>query len=184
VSGALISECETVLDEISRLDAEYGKHLAPLSGMMLRTEAIASSKIQDEHATVEDYLRAFSGNRSNRSALAMVHATEAIDHLLENGINKASILESHRMLMADAGLEAMYAGKYRKVQNWIAGSDHSPRGALHIPPPPGEVSRLMHSMITFSNRNDIPVLVQASIMHAQFENIHPSRTETAESDVP
>lgn len=56
VPATLISESENALDEISRLDAEYGAHLAPLSGMMLRTEAIASSKIEDEHATVEDYL--------------------------------------------------------------------------------------------------------------------------------
>lgn len=173
VPGLIISQSETALDEISRLDAEYGTRLAPLSGMMLRTEAIASSKIEDEHATVEDYLRAFYGNRSNRSALAMVHATDAIDHLLQNGIGTPSLLESHRMLMANAGIEAMYAGKYRNVQNWIAGSNHSPRGALHVPPPPQEVPRLMEDLLAFSNRRDIPVLVQASIMHAQFENIHP-----------
>lgn len=140
---------------------------------MLRTEAIASSKIEDEHATVEDYLRAMYGNRSNRSPLAMVHATDAIDHLLQHGIDEDNILESHRMLMANAGLEAMYAGKYRKVQNWIGGPDHSPRGALHVPPPPQEVQQLMDDVIAFSLRDDIPVLAQAAVMHAQFESIHP-----------
>lgn len=171
--SALIAECETALDEVSRLDSEYGAHLAPLSGMMLRTEAIASSKIEDEYASVEDYLRAMYGNRSNRSAMAMVHATDAIDHLLRTGIDRRSVLESHRRLMADAGLEAMYAGKYRRVQNWIGGSDHSPRGALHVPPPPGEVDRLMQDVFAFSRRVDIPVLAQAAVMHSQFESIHP-----------
>ena len=169
----LISQSEIALDEISRLDAEYGAHLAPLSGMMLRTEAIASSKIEDEHATVEDYLRAVYGNKSNRSALAMVHATDAIDHLLQNNIDENKVLESHRRLMANAGLEAMYAGKYRSVQNWIGGSDHSPRGAMHIPPPPDEVPRLMEDLFAFSRRQDLPVLVQSAVMHAQFESIHP-----------
>lgn len=173
VPAALISESENALDEISRLDAEYGAHLAPLSGMMLRTEAIASSKIEDEHATVEDYLRAAYGNKSNRSALAMVHATDAIDHLLQNGIDESNVLDSHQMLMANAGLEALYAGKYRKVQNWIGGSDHSPRGALHIPPPPLEVPQLMEDLLAFSRRRDLPVLTQAAVMHAQFESIHP-----------
>ena len=136
MSGALISECETVLDEISRLDAEYGKHLAPLSGMMLRTEAIASSKIQDEHATVEDYSE-LSGNRSDRSALAMVRTT-GIDHLLENGINKASILESPeccwqmqvwRPCMRQVPQGAELDCRFGSFTTW----------ALHIPPP-GEVS--------------------------------------------
>lgn len=173
VPSALVSKCEMALDEVSRLDAEYGAHLAPLSGMMLRTEAIASSKIEDEHATVEDYLRAMYGNKSNRSALAMVHATDAIDYLLQTGLNEKNVLESHRRLMADAGLEAMYAGKYRRVQNWIGGSDHSPRGALHIPPPSHMVPHLMQDVLDFSRRGDIPVLAQAAVMHAQFESIHP-----------
>src|SRR5690625_2723919 len=100
LSSPLVSECESALDEVSRLDAEYGAHLAPLSGMMLRTEAIASSKIENEHASIEDYIRALHGNKSNRSALAMAHATAAIDHLLDNGIDQESVLESHRKLMA------------------------------------------------------------------------------------
>lgn len=108
---------------------------------------------------------ATSERRSNRSALAMVHATDAIDYLLNNSISDATLLESHRMFMANAGVEAMYASRYRKVQHWIAGSDYSPRGALYVPPPPQEIPQLMQDLLTFSNRRDIPVLVQASIMH-------------------
>lgn len=169
----LISESEAALDEISRLDTEYGAHLAPLSAMMLAAEAIASSKIEGVYATVEEYLRAMLGTRSNRSALALFHAAEAIDHLLRNDISDHHVLDAHRMLMAEAGLEAISAGKYRAVQNWVGGSDHSPRGALHIPPPAHEVPRLMQDVLVFSRRRDIPVLIQAAIMHAQFESIHP-----------
>jgi Fic family protein len=31
----------------------------------------------------------------------------------------------------------------------------------------------MQDLIAFSNRDDLPVLVQAAVVHAQFENIHP-----------
>jgi Fic family protein len=31
----------------------------------------------------------------------------------------------------------------------------------------------VHDLIAFANRNDLPVLVQAAIAHAQFESIHP-----------
>ncbi|MCU1555113.1 MAG: short-chain dehydrogenase/reductase [Arthrobacter sp.] len=32
------------------------------------------------------------------------------------------------------------------VQNWIGGSDHSPRGAIHVPPPPELVPELMENL--------------------------------------
>lgn len=35
--------------------------------------------------------------------------------------------------------ESGYAGPIRDVHNWIGGSDHSPRGALYVPPPPETV---------------------------------------------
>ena len=61
----------------------------------------------------------------------------------------------------------------RTVQNWIGGSDYSPRDALYVPPPPDTVHAYMNDLTEFANRTDIPVLIQAAIAHAQFESIHP-----------
>jgi len=61
----------------------------------------------------------------------------------------------------------------RTVQNWIGGSDFSPRGALCIPPPPETVPGYMDDLVTFADRSDMPALLQAAIAHAQFESIHP-----------
>ena len=41
-----------------------------------------------------------------------------------------------------------------------------------MPPAPERVSELMNDLITYLNRDDVPVLVQAAIGHAQFESIH------------
>ncbi len=85
------------------------------------------------------------------------------------------ILAAHRALMeADPDpSERPYAGRVRDVQNWIGGSQYSPRGALYVPPPPEEISALLDDLIAFSNRDDVEPVTQAAIAHAQFESIHP-----------
>ncbi len=173
ISQHLAAQCESALNEAVRLDAEHGSRLRPLAGMMLRTEAIATSKIEDETATTEEYIRAMYGNMSNRSALAMVRATDAIDHIVDHGVNDDSLLVGHRKLMGPPNPLKPDSGEYRSVQNWIGGSDYSPRDALHVPPPPHMVHPLMEDLMVFASRDDIPVVPQAAIMHAQFENIHP-----------
>jgi Fic family protein len=69
--------------------------------------------------------------------------------------------------------EAHYAGRLRDVQNWIGGSDYSPRNALYVPPPPDTVQSYMADLVAFANRDDLPALVQAALTHAQFESVHP-----------
>ncbi|WP_223585436.1 Fic family protein [Microbacterium sp. OVT16B] len=92
----------------------------------------------------------------------------------ERGVfERGDLLDAHHALMQDDPLEARYAGRVRDMQNWVGGSDHSPRDALHIPPAPERVSALLDDLLAYLNRDDVPVLVQASIAHAQFESIHP-----------
>lgn len=83
------------------------------------------------------------------------------------------LLEAHSALMKDDPLETSCAGRFRDMQNWIGGSDYSPRDALHVPPAPERVPALMDDLIAYLNRDDIPAMVQAAIGHAQFESIHP-----------
>lgn len=169
----LIADCDAALNEAVRLDAEYGSRLRSLAGMMLRTEAIATSKIEDEHASTEDYIRAMYGNKANRSAIAMVRATDAIEHIVERGVSHQSLLAGHKKLMGSPNPLEPTSGEYRTLQNWIGGSDYSPRDALHIPPPRDMVGPLMDDLMAFASRDDLPAIPQAAIMHAQFENIHP-----------
>jgi Fic family protein len=84
-----------------------------------------------------------------------------------------AILAAHHALMKDDQVDAAYAGKIRDVQNWIGGSDYSPRGAIHVPPPPEFVPDLMTDLMAFCNRTEVPIMAQAAIAHAQFESIHP-----------
>jgi Fic family protein len=178
VSSDVIALMEDAAREVVALDHERGADLQALGAILLRTESVASSKIERVEASTDDYARALHGNRSNAAATAMAAATTAIAALITSVDDRTSlrieaVLQAHRALMLDDRMERAYAGRFRDMQNWIGGSDHSPRNALFVPPPPDEVVGYMHDLVAFANRDDLPVLAQAAIAHAQFESIHP-----------
>jgi len=168
---------EAALLAVAQADTDAEGHSAALSRFMMRTESVASSKIERITATATDFAKAIAGNRSNASATSMVAASTALHGLVSRVGDRGEfsmddLLDAHRALMQDDPLEARYAGRFRDMQNWIGGSDHSPRDALHIPPAPERVPGLMDDLLAYLNRDDIPVMVQAAIGHAQFESIH------------
>lgn len=168
---------ERALLAVAQADTDTEGHSAALSRFLVRSESAASSKIERINASARDYAKALAGNKGNSSATSMVAASAALHELItkvgESGHFKLDHLNSaHRALMADDPQEADYAGRLRDMQNWIGGSDHSPRGALHVPPAPERVPELMDDLIAYLNRDDVPVMTQATIGHAQFESIH------------
>lgn len=173
VPPGVAAECDEAVRAIASLDATHGPQLRPLTTMLLRAESIASSKIEHEIASVEDYVRALHGSNANSSALSMVRATGALDRLVSGPVDRETLLDAHHRLMHDDPVDGRYAGRWRDMQNWIGGSDHSPRGAIYVPPPPDRVPDLMADLIHFATRDDIAVIPQAAIAHAQLEAIHP-----------
>jgi len=152
--------------------------LSPLAGFLIRMESVASSRIEHVEATPRAFARAIGGLKENTSAMSMVAAGAAITKLIEASsatIALDEILAAHKALMQDDPdlSERPYAGRVRDVQNWIGGSQHSPRGALYVPPPPEEVPALLEDLLAFANRDDVEPVTQAAIAHAQFESIHP-----------
>lgn len=178
IDAELAARLEDALRDIADLDATRAPVLEPLRLLLLRTESVASSKIESVEASLDDYARALHGVRANPSAVSMVAATGALDRLISRhtpgeraGLD--AILDAHAVLMADDRSESAYGGRLRDMQNWIGGSDHSPLGAVYVPPPPETVEAYMEDLLAFVNRDDVPTLTQAAITHAQFEAIHP-----------
>lgn len=168
---------EHALLAVAQADADAEGQSSALSRFMVRSESVASSKIERVSASAEDFARALGGSRANTSALSMVAASTALVTLIDSvgargAFTIGDITGAHHALMFDDPDEAPYAGKVRDMQNWIGGSDHSPRDALYVPPAPARVQALMDDLIIYLNRDDVPVMVQAAIAHAQFESIH------------
>ena len=92
------------------------------------------------------------------SALAQAE-TLTVDH----------VVELHRSLLPE---EPRHHG-LRTVQNWIGTSSRSPIGAAYVPPAPEQVPELMADLVDYINGAAHAPLVQAAVIHAQFETIHP-----------
>lgn len=181
LAGALagvISEAEAA---IVSLNAEAAPALAPLARLLLRTESIASSKVEGLQVGVRQLARAEANDALGRrigaesaEILANVDAmTLAIETAsLEDGSRTDTINDIHRALMRRAP-NAHIAGRIRIVQNWIGGNDYNPCGASFVPPPPEDVPDLLEDLAGSFIDETFPPLVHAAIVHAQFETIHP-----------
>jgi len=86
-------------------------------------------------------------------------------------ISTDSILAMHHALLNEIHPEM--AGRWRAEQVWIGGDSYGPHGADYIAPHHGRVPAAMDDLVAFARRDNVPVLVQASLTHAQFETIHP-----------
>jgi Fic family protein len=169
---------EAAAVEITRLDAIHGPLLSSFATFLLRTEAVASSRIEDHDPRLADFAKATLGLRAGRDAQLAVAASRAVTRLVDaagarKGIRLDDLLAAHAVLLGDDPAEGHLAGALRDVQNWIGGAASTPRDALYVPPPPELVPGLVDDLLAFANRDDIPAVAQAAIVHAQFEAIHP-----------
>jgi len=78
---------DQALRKVAAVDHTHGKSLAPLSTLLIRTESVASSKIERITANVDDYARALHGSKANESASAMVNSTGALGNLIATVTN-------------------------------------------------------------------------------------------------
>ncbi len=171
------SECalmsEDVRTAIASFDLRVGETLAPLEALLVRIESAASSKIENFAAPVPELFVASvdaDGGRSAAEVIANVDATTSAIVLAEE-ITPETILDIHRSLMRDT--HPVLAGRWRDEVVWIGPYSSGPPGAEFVPPAAQRILPAMEDLCDFMARTDIPVFVQAMIMHAQFENVHP-----------
>jgi len=161
---------------VARLEHATPAPLGALTGFLLRSEAVATSKIERVDVELDELARASVGQRAGAAARLVLGAMDAIQGLIRrsaDGLSVDSILAAHHDLLAGDPVDARYAGRLRTQQNWIGGSDFTPRGAAYVPPPPELVPDLVDDLVHFAGRIDLPGVAVAAIVHAQFELIHP-----------
>lgn len=167
--------------EVRSLASEPGAaSLEGLARFLLRSEAIASSKIEGlqvspqqialaELAQTDDtVVHGFSANAqlvaNNITALRQA----STDLARSDSISVDDIDALHRALLPNEKHHGL-----RTVQNWIGGNDWNPIGAEYVPAPPDEVADLMADLCAYLNAGVHAALIQSALVHAQFETIHP-----------
>lgn len=154
--------------------------LEGLARFLLRSEAIASSRIEGlvvsaqqvaiaELAQVEE----LSGRSFNENARLVANnitvlreAATALAHAPTVSVSGIDLL--HKALLQDPDLHNL-----RTEQNWLGGSDWHPLDSHFVPPPPDLVPELMADLVRYASGATHSPLVQAALVHAQFETIHP-----------
>ncbi|WP_134123821.1 Fic family protein [Kribbella kalugense] len=156
--------------------------LEQLARFLLRAEAVASSKIEGLQvnsrrlATHEARVAAGIPDRDATAdavlgnVIAMRHAVD--DVATVETVQLHDLLDIHAALMEHSD-QPDIGGHLRTTQNWIGGNDFNPCQAVFVPPPPDQLPQLLDDLCLFINRDDLPGTVQAGLVHAQFETIHP-----------
>lgn len=177
-----VSDAERAIVQLDAQSAALADTEA-LARLLLRTESVASSKIEGLVVGARRLLRADAARASGEDAVDVTAAEvlgniEAMTFALQtvqigSQITVPMLLETHRRLLEGTALGDNHGGRIRTAQNWIGGSSYNPCSAVFVPPPPEMVEDLLLDLCVFCNYDSLPPVAQAAIAHAQFENIHP-----------
>jgi len=146
----------------------------------VRREAVLSSRIEGTQATLGELLAAEAGAAVDRRPADLREVANYVV-ALEHGVKRLKTLplslrltrELHAKLMT--GVRGGYAtpGEFRKTQNWIGPPGCTLANASYVPPPPDALMGCLGAWEKFLHDRSLPALVQAALMHVQFEAIHP-----------
>jgi Fic family protein len=176
--SAVVSDAERA---IAKLNSKEEPALRPLARLLLRTESIASSKVEGMQVDARALARAEVANETGRrvesdaaEVLANIDAMQlAVEHAsATRNVAPADLAAIHRALLERITGHAT-VGHFRNKQNWIGGNDYNPCGADYVPPPHEQVAAALDDLCKFCDEDTLPPLVQCAIAHAQFETIHP-----------
>lgn len=182
IPSDLCADAEESATALSKFDGyaasrlgEGSLALGPMSVILLRTEATSSSQI--EHLTVGAKNLALQtlDEGGSENAAIVVGNVRAMESALHSGddMNETNLLEMHKALLTAQDGWVQYAGRYRDGLVWVGTNGYSPVGAPHVAPQPELVRECVLDLLRFMDRDDLPVIIQCAIAHAQFETIHP-----------
>lgn len=148
-------------------------------------EAVLSSKIEGTHITMGEVLEIEAGAESE--ALTQPKRDEAEEVLnyrtamrtctkevAERPLSQHTVRAAHSILMRGVRGRDKSPGSYRKEQNWIGREGATIEKASFIPIAPEHLQQGMdHWEGYLRNDSEMDALVQAAIVHVEFEALHP-----------
>lgn len=144
-------------------------------------EAVLSSKIEGTQATVDEVLEQEAGllkeGEKYKDIQEISNYREALykarEHLDAYPIRLGFVRELHRILMNSVRGQDKTPGEFRVDQNWI-GKERCPiEQASFVPPSPLQLQNYLQAWESYLGSDDVDFLLQAAVVHAQFELLHP-----------
>ena len=166
--------------QVSLLEG-ISKHISNIDlfiSMYVRKEALMSSKIEGTQATLEDVLDPNLEENTNRpvgDVINYIKATNyAVERLKKLPLCNRLIKEIHKVLLSGVRGKHKSPGEFRHSQNWIGPAGSTLQNARYIPPSVEDMKDAISDLEKYINGDDeLDVLIRASLIHYQFETIHP-----------
>ncbi len=147
----------------------------------IRKEAVLSSQIEGTQSSLSDLLL-HESRESPATPIEDVAEVSRYVAALEHGLRRIEggfplslrlIREMHRRLLSRGRGRGRQPGEFRRSQNWIGGA--RPGNALFVPPPPEHLMECLGHFEKYLHLEErvYPSLIDAGLVHAQFETIHP-----------
>ena len=183
------SELQSLLSEADRALARLDGIVTVLPNpeffiaMYVKKEALLSSQIEGTQASLEGILE-FEADLTPKDDVKeikeVINYIKALNYgmikLKKSAISLRLLKDIHKVLIKGTRGSGKALGEFRRSQNWIGLSGASLLEAIFVPPPPDKVLSAMKDLEKFFYKHDqIPPLVKTSLIHAQFETIHPFR---------
>jgi len=158
---------------LGRADERLGERGKFLSHLLIRSESISSSWIEGNRVTPKKLAIAEALQQGPRVALDVIANVRATEQAIEQLADRARPITVSDIEDLQHVIEPGLKRGIRLEQNWVGGTGYSPLRADFVPPPEGDVRRLLEDLAGFVTVTEGNPVVRAAIAHAQFETIHP-----------
>jgi Fic family protein len=181
LDGAVVRQLADAESALGRL-AGAGRLLPyphVLVGPYLRREAVSSARIEGTQASLIDVFEAEADERPLDADLEeVVNYLQAmaagLARLATLPLSVRLIREMHAVVLDGVRGRDRQPGELRTSQNWIGRPGATLEEAAFVPPPPEVMGPLLDDWERFvHDGSDLPPLVEAALLHYQFETIHP-----------
>ena len=183
-SNEFINELYTASKKLGILEEKINSYkfdniLIPL---LNKKEAISSMYIEGTQTTIsaviEDAINEDKEKKNEKVFIEATNHTKALhygaNYLNQNNFNHQFIKELHKIMLTNivANNKEYTLGKYKEKDNCIVNSVGT---IVFNPPSFNETKKYMDELINYMNDSklDINPLINTSIIHSQFESIHP-----------
>ncbi len=174
-ANASLSRYDGLLESLVNPDVM----LSPL----IMKEAELSSRIEGTIATANEVYQQQAGEEFTPEKSADIQEILNYRSTLRTAGNKLGtnpltlylLRQMHENLMYGVRGADKNPGKFRTTQNWIGPRGCTIEQATYVPPAPYVLGDLLEQFVGFANKLDdsLDPIVQAAMIHAQFELIHP-----------
>ena len=184
-------EIYPLLFEAEKLLGEYNGFLQSIINPMLlinpilSQETLSSSKLEGTHATLEDVLNYDIGNilDTNTDEIieilnykkALIYALNHLGKMNDDTSNELLPLSSkiikelHKILLNNVRGQSKTPGEFKRNQNYIGFKGE----VTYTPVEPSLTNEYIYNLEKYIHSDEINLILQSAIIHAQFEMIHP-----------